>query len=169
MARKEKSELGKQEKFVDAYIETMNPQKAAEMAGYSHPHVMAYRVLNNPKVKEALKERRGEMMLRHGINPDAVLKEYARIAFSSLNDIFEIKNNTVVLKQNADLSLLSEVNETPTGLKIKLHDKKGALDALSRHLGLFEADNKQIGEALAVSLREQIEAGAKDAKAGGKK
>lgn len=162
--KKGTSDSAKQLLFIDAYIETMNPIESAKRAGYANAKNQAHRILANPTVQKALKERRGEMMLRHGINPDAVLKEYARIAFSSLSDIFEIKNSSILLKKDADVSLLSEVSETQYGLKIKLHDKKGALDALSKHLGLFEADNKQIGEGIANGIREQIEAGASAAK-----
>ena len=67
--------------------------------------------------------------------------------FADVRDVLEWDKDGVTLKDSAGLSedavrAVAEVSETAgvSGVKtvrIKLHDKKGALDSLARHLGLF--------------------------------
>jgi len=52
-----------------------------------------------------------------------------------------------------------EAGDTPATIekvKFKLYDKKGALDSLSRHLGLFEKDNAQRSEPVTKIIVETV-------------
>lgn len=75
-----------------------------------------------------------------------MIDEYARIAFSDMRRFVEWGPGGVTLKTSAemrhiDAACVAEVTETKTAtggtVKFKLHDKRAALDALSKHLGLF--------------------------------
>ena len=37
--------------------------------------------------------------------------------------------------------------------KVKMHDKGAAIDKLMRHLGMFEKDNKQVADGLAMLIQ----------------
>jgi len=97
-----------------------------------------------------------------------VLREYARIAFADIRKFTE-KNGDSGARQFKQLDDLSDdeaaaiVEFSTDGegrtAKIKLHDKKKALEALARHLGLFAARREQSRNpsASARELRELLE------------
>ena len=83
---------------------------------------------------------------RLGITPERVLEEYAHIAFADLGRIatwgadgrLEIKPSSEVGR--GDRAAISEIRRAgpgERGVHIKLYDKKAALDAIARHLGMF--------------------------------
>lgn len=98
---------------------------------------------------------------RNDISKDRVLQEYAKIAFASLEHYLEIDDDTgeafISLSGCTpdQLAALSEYtveaySEGRDGdareikrVKIKMTDKIRALDALSKHLGLFAKDNER--------------------------
>ncbi len=91
-----------------------------------------------------LQEKRGE---RTEITADRVLNEFAKIAFADLGDYMTWGPDGVTLKHkeeltDAQISVVAEATETVTefgrNLKLKLHDKIGALNALGKHLGMFK-------------------------------
>jgi phage terminase small subunit len=81
---------------------------------------------------------------RLGITAERVLQEYANIAFADLRHIVEWGPDGFVVKplkdiSDGDLAAISEyVPGTDSGhARVKLYDKKAALDAIARHLGMF--------------------------------
>jgi len=81
---------------------------------------------------------------RLGITADRVLLEYARIAFADLRHIVEWSDGALVIKSldeisDADAAAISEIvpGTDPGRSRVKLYDKKAALDAIARHLGMF--------------------------------
>lgn len=80
---------------------------------------------------------------RLGITPERVLQEYAHIAFADLRHIVEWKDGTFRIKP------LNEIGDDAAAIweivpgsdaghsRVKLYDKKAALDAIARHLGMF--------------------------------
>jgi hypothetical protein len=85
-----------------------------------------------------------ERAARLGITPDRVLVEYARIAFADLRHFVEWGPKGLEIKpagqlSDADVAAVSEiVPGTGSGhSRVKLYDKKAALDAIARHLGMF--------------------------------
>ena len=138
----------------------LNPEHAAIAAGYSpntarsHAWQWIKKVGNgeqNKKFKEHLYEayekaleKRLQKIEKRG---DEVVKEIERLGFSMITDFVNVSENGVVLKDFGKLSAdqiaaVKEVSQTVTkeGGKItfKLHDKRGALEMLMRHLGLFK-------------------------------
>jgi terminase small subunit-like protein len=82
---------------------------------------------------------------RVGVTPEKVLREYAHIAFADLRHIVELKDGELHVKgklRKADAAPISEVLAGNSGrgpVKVKLYDKKAALDVIARYLGMFGA------------------------------
>src|SRR6266851_3194490 len=82
---------------------------------------------------------------RLGITPDRVLREYRRIAFANLRHILNWDGTGMEVKPSKDLSdddvaAIAEIVEaaaTGKPYRIKLDDKKAALDAIARYLGML--------------------------------
>lgn len=84
-----------------------------------------------------------ERAARLGITPERILREYARIAFADLRRVAKWGRGGFSPKAPEDLSeedaaAISEIVGSESGTyRVKLYDKKAALDAIARHLGLF--------------------------------
>ena len=82
---------------------------------------------------------------RLGITADRVLREYRRIAFANLRHILEWNGEGMEVKPSKDLTdddvaAIAEIVEaaaTGKPYRVKLFDKKPALDAIARYLGML--------------------------------
>lgn len=140
----------KQQAFVAEYLVDLNATQAAIRAGYSAKTAeqQASRLLSHVKVAEAIAERMKERASRTEITQDRVLKEYARLAFFDPRKLFdstgrpkaihELDDDTAAVVAGLDVVNVgnAELGEGEV-LKFKLADKKGALDSVARHLGMF--------------------------------
>lgn len=96
-----------------------------------------------------------ERAARLGITPQRILQEWARIAFANLRPVADWGPGGISLKKaaalaEADAAAIAELVPAAGGqCRVKLHDKKAALEALARILGMFErpAAPRQEGEA----------------------
>jgi phage terminase small subunit len=86
-----------------------------------------------------------ERAARLGVTPERVLQEYARIAFADLGKLADWGPDGLVLKAperlgDADTAVISEITGAPgnKNYRVKLYDKKAALDVLARHLGMLD-------------------------------
>lgn len=159
----------KQLMFIQEYPIDLNGKKAAIRAGYSPKTAAktACLLLANPKIEEALHQVMAERAKRLQITADRVLEEYAKIGFADIKDFlsFETKEvlaghdekgnpvldyKTIVeLKPSGQVEgrVISEVSISRDGtLKFKLHDKKGALDMIGKHLGMFIDKHEHTGK-----------------------
>lgn len=136
----------REQKLVEEYLVDLRGKEAAMRAGYrpSTAHC-SFKMLRRPHVAAAIAEAMAARARRTQITADRVLREYARIAFADIRS-FTTKETggERSLKAVADLSddeaaAVSEIAPVGkgNGVKLKLHDKKHALDAIARHLGLF--------------------------------
>ncbi len=88
-----------------------------------------------------------------GATSERVLAEYVALAFSDLRRLVDWGPDGVVLRPAAEISAedartVAEVSETSAGSRrVKLHDKRGALDSLARCLGLFVDRHELTGAA----------------------
>ena len=81
---------------------------------------------------------------RLGVTIDRVLREYAHIAFADLRNIVELDTDGVLHVKDhltkANAAAIAEIGTGAAGkgpVRVKLYDKKAALDAIARHLGMF--------------------------------
>jgi phage terminase small subunit len=145
----------KQQRFVDEYLVDLNATQAAIRAGYSRR--AAYSIgeenLKKPEIARAVAEAQAARAERVHIKADDVLRELARIAFSDIraffNDDGSLKRpHELGADQAAALASLESVEEfagkgddrklVGYTRKVKLWEKRGALELAMRHLGMFK-------------------------------
>jgi phage terminase small subunit len=134
----------RQKRFVHEYLIDLNATHAAIRAGYSKKtaDVQGPRLLGNVGVQTAIAAGKKKLTDKLDVTAERVVAEYAKLAYSDITEFAEWETSSVKLKSSSDLSrqqtaAIQEISNTPNGVKIKLHDKKGALDSLSRYLGIF--------------------------------
>lgn len=149
----------KQQLFVHEYLVDLNAKQAAIRAGYSAKTAeqQASRLLSNVKVQDAVQEAMNERSKRTEITVDRVLQEYAKIGFFDARKLFDDNGKPLEISNLDDSTAAAlvglEVFEEYNGYgedrefagytkKYKLADKKGALDSIARHLGMFVDTNK---------------------------
>ncbi|MEW7854788.1 terminase small subunit [Pseudomonas chlororaphis] len=140
----------KQQRFVDEYLKDLNGTQAAIRAGYSAKSaaVIAAENLIKPNVQVAISEGMQQRSSRTGITADRVLQELGRLAFldirkaynadGSLKPVHELDDDTAAAIAGMDVAEIGS-GEDVIGFvkKIKLSDKKGALELVMRHLGML--------------------------------
>lgn len=145
----------KQQRFVDEYLASGKSSEAARRAGYAagSPNAAAARLLRHPLVKAALAAERQKLAERAQIDGARVLAEYGRIAFASVADLLDWGPEGVRLKPgilDADLAaavleLTLAADGAPGNVRIKMQPKLQALEALGKHLGLWEKSARGMG------------------------
>lgn len=134
------SSLSDQEQsFINEFLLDFDATKAAGRAGYQSDYAAGRKHLMNPVIRFVILCRQNELRDLSQVTAQAVLNEYAKIAFADIGNFVEFDNNTVTLKDSSgvDTSMISEVQSTQHGVKIKLHNKQTALEALGKSLGMF--------------------------------
>ena len=145
----------KQQRFIEEYLIDLNATQAARRAGYSEKTArnIACENLAKPDIQEAIAQAMAKRAERTQVTADRVVEEFAKIGFANSCDFFDWGPDGITVKGKADLTpeqqaAVAEVSQTTTKdggtVKIKLHDKRGALDSLARHLGMFK-DNLNVG------------------------
>lgn len=155
----------KQQRFVDEYLIDLNATQAAIRAGYSQKTArsISNENLTKPDIQAAIEKGMKDRSGRVEITQDMVLKELAKIGFSDIRKVVRWGETQVRMVDGEDdgpedmvpyhgLALIdsteiddntagaiAEVSQGKEGLKVKLHDKKGALVDIGRHLGMFAA------------------------------
>ncbi|MBN7822180.1 terminase small subunit [Bowmanella yangjiangensis] len=152
----------KQRRFVDEYLIDLNATQAAIRAKYSARTAASIgeENLRKPEIAEAIHQRMKDREKRTEITQDMVLRELAKIGFSDIRkavkwgetelrvsegeegDLMPYHGLSLVGSDQIDddtAAAISEVSEGREGLKVKFHDKKGALVEIARHLGMFTA------------------------------
>lgn len=157
MAGRKKDHLtAKQQRFVEEYLIDLNATQAAIRAGYSKKTAGAIGVenLKKPLIATAISEGRKKQAERTEITADKVLAELALLGFANMEDYIRITKegepyidlSELTREQAAAISEVAiddyvekrgknarEVRK----VRIKFHDKKGALVEIGKHLGMF--------------------------------
>ena len=98
-----------------------------------------------PQVAEAIQAAQEARSNRTEITADRVLEELAKVGFANAGDYFDWGPDGITVKNKADLTpeqqaAVAEISETITQsggtVRIKLHDKIGALEKIGKHLGM---------------------------------
>ena len=142
----ESAELHPREaRFVEEYVIDLNATQAAIRAGYSERSAgqRGYELLRKPHIAAAIKAAMKERSARTGITADRVIQELALLGFADMGDFAQWDRGYVTLNNSTSLDetkrrAVIEVSENRNGVKIKLGDKKGALDLLGKHLGIYD-------------------------------
>lgn len=143
----------RQLRFIEEYLVDTNATRAAMAAGYAESGISAvgYRLLRSPSVRAELAKRRANRSHKLDISAERVLLEYMRIAFLDPAILFDDETGEIkpvneqpedVRRAIKEMTFETDKDGNPR-ITVKLSDKQRALDALAKHLGLFEADNTQ--------------------------
>ncbi len=164
----------REERFVAEYLKELN-QTEAYMRAFNTTHrgtarSQASLMMSRPNVQVAIEQARRRDIQIAGLDRVRILRELTAVA---LVDIRQTFNDDGTLKKPSEWddataaavgSLeVTELTDSMSGAvvghlkKLKLWPKMDALDKAMRHLGLFELDNKQVGEASQIS-REDLDA-----------
>jgi len=142
----------RQTAFIDHYVVCRNATEAAELAGYSKKTVkqQGSRLLSDVDIKAEIQKRLNTVSINTNVTAERVINELAKIAFANSKSFFvwDAESNSLVPAEDMtddDAAAVASVEQTITenggSIKMKLHDKMKALEMLSRHLQLFEADS----------------------------
>lgn len=159
----------KQAAFVREYLVDLNATQAAIRAGYSARTAAAvgFENLRKPKIALEVEKAQADRAERTQVTADRVLAELAKLAFANLGDYFRLASghdpvidlSTATRDQLAALTEIT-VDDYTDGrgedardvrrIRIKMADKRGALELLGRHLGLWDAkaDDPESANAL---------------------
>jgi phage terminase small subunit len=140
----------KQARFVEEYLLDLNGKQAAIRAGYSPKtaEVQGSRLLGHPNVQAAVDAAMQTRSRRTEVTADRVVAELAKIAFADMRDFWPTEGDTLDLSR-LDQDRTAAIEEVIIDeaidsagtlhrrIRVKLHDKLGALTRLARHLGMF--------------------------------
>ena len=166
-----KAQLYKYRSFVRHYFGDClhNATQAAIAAGYSRRsgRQRGAELLANRVVLSLLEEFERTQLAKFHVRKDKVLSELARLGFSNMADYITVENgearidlSRMTVEQAAAIQEIT-VEETGEGkgeerravirTKLKLANKREALELLGRHLKLFENEGQQ-GAGVAVII-----------------
>ena len=159
----------KQRRFVAEYCIDFNATQAAIRAKYSAKTAsrIGPELLGKTCVAEAIQRKVQRLNARTEITAERTLREYARIAYADMRSFMTWGPDGVRLINSLDLDdddavCVAEVSETTTkdggSIRLKLHDKKGALDFLAKRLELAKDEMadavRETGQGLTALLRQ---------------
>jgi hypothetical protein len=113
---------------------------------------------HRPGVRAAYEMALAEVAERAKVSRERVLAEYRAIAMADISDIATVTDEGTVKIEDFStlpretLAAIKRIRETKHGIDIELHDKRGALADLARHLGLFSDDDQAARQAVGVQL-----------------
>lgn len=153
---------GKRKLFVQEYLIDLNATQAAIRAGYSEKtaYSQGQRLLKDVEIQSAISEAMQKRSERTEITQDRVLQELAKIGFADIRKAVTWGRSPIDQEsENAEpnglgvypvelvpsnevdddtAAAITEVSLTRTGVKIKMADKRAALETLLKHLAAQE-------------------------------
>jgi phage terminase small subunit len=171
---KEASKLTeKQKRFADEYLIDLNATAAYKRAGYAGKGktagVNAARMLVNARTAAYIASKQVILQEKTGITQERVLAEYAKLAFLDPRKFYNAAGNLIPIHLLDDDTAAAlggmDVTASSDGQggvdytkKIKIIDKKGALDSIARTLGMFQdkVDATISGDVTITSIKRTI-------------
>ena len=141
----------KQERFVAEYLIDLNATQAAIRAGYSEKTAdkQGSQLLGKTSIAQAIAAAKSKRDKRTGITQDKVVAELAKLGFYDIRKAVRwgvkpefigddaIYPVEMIASEDMDddtAAAVSEVSLTAQGVKIKMADKRAALETLLRHV-----------------------------------
>lgn len=149
----------RQQKFIEEYLLSGNASDAARKAGYSEK--TAYSIgeenLRKPEIAAAIKKAHDLRKEKFKLDEDTILKSLIDIAFFDPMDVIEQKNGSFIFKKEISKAIMKGANFTiypeyqnkedkknkiiRARLSLQSGDRKGALELLGQHIGMWGAKN----------------------------
>ncbi len=169
----------KRERFCQEYLKDFCGKAAAIRAGYSPKTAanIAWQILNEDKEAQArIKELTEAATKKAGIEAEDVIREIAKLAFSSLENFVTITDDgsAYVDLRRATSDQMAALTEITTDtyvdghgeaarevkkVKIKIADKMRALEKLGLRFGLWKSDAGQVADSIAQAIAQIQERG----------
>jgi phage terminase small subunit len=147
----------KQDSFCQKYIELGNASEAYRQsydASDMKPETVnrkAKELLDNGKIAARIEELKARQLRRHDVTIERVVEEYSKLAFLDIRKVFDEEGNLRPVHEldpdtaaaisgleiEKRISAIAGPDVQSHTHKIKLTDKKGALDSLAKYLGMF--------------------------------
>ena len=156
--------------FVEAYIANGgNATDAAKAAGYSERTARSQgaRLLTDVDIRGRVAVRAEETAKKYELTADLAARSiYQEITFDpaklyredgTLKDVTELDEDTRMALVSVEFEHVGDKDSPATVRKIKWASRHQAREHLMKHLGMFEADNKQRGGALSDLPRELVQ------------
>ena len=152
--------------FLREYLISRNATQAAVKAGYSEntARQQGQRLLTNVDIREAIRQEDERALAAARVTREGIIGELARVGFFDLRKAAQWGKGGIELKESDELdadtsaaiqSVESKPVEFGTQLKIKAHDKLGALKELAKIAGLYpdtKADKDATDEEAKASM-----------------
>lgn len=137
----------------DAYRTAYEPKRMRDKA----IHEEASKLLATPKVAQRVAQLRAPALRRAELSVESVIREVGRVSMSDLRRLLDENGNVLPPAQWDDdiaaaVSSIEFDKDTGRVARVKLWDKNASLGLAARHLGLFERDNAQRRENLAIQI-----------------
>ncbi len=143
-----------QQTFVTEYFVDFNQTKAAVRAGYSADYGRCGELMSLQAIADYISISRKVNELKLETTAEFVLEEFNKLAKVKASDLYDEHGNLIPPHKLPDwvAAAVSEVKQKTTPLingkemveyTYKLHSKVAALDALGKHTGIYERDNRQ--------------------------
>jgi phage terminase small subunit len=158
-------------RFADKYFETLNASLSAEYAGFSvdTARQQGWQLLQREDIQSYLSQLRAELEDKTSISQEKVLREVARIAFADIRKYYREDGELIPICDLEDdaaaaLASVETLEEKIPGTdivvgvnkKVKTYNKLDGLEKLARHLGLYDADNRQKAPEVPKSIQVNI-------------
>ena len=149
----------KQEKFCNEYLIDLNATQAAIRAGYSSKTAnrIATENLSKPVISQYIQEQRQKTAEKAEITRDKIVNEYAKLAFFDIRKILTVDGGLKDTTEWDDDSAAAiaglesyDEKEPDSGMvlgtvrKIKISDKRAALDSLCKVLGYNAPEKSEL-------------------------
>jgi phage terminase small subunit len=149
----------KQEKFCNEYLIDLNATQAAIRAGYSQKtaQVIGAENLTKPIISQYIQKQRQKTAEKAEITRDKIVNEYAKLAFFDIRKVLTIDGGLKDTTEWDDDSAAAiaglesyDEKEPDSGMvlgtvrKIKISDKRAALDSLCKVLGFNAPEKSEI-------------------------
>lgn len=149
-----------QKQFIVELLVDHDVPNAALRAGYKSAKY-GYDILKLPAAKRFLAQKREELEAKTMVTAERVLMEYARIAFFNPKHLYNEDSRLIPVQDLPDevAAAISEIHIDTKGdfqeiTKFKQVDKKGALDSLARHLGMFDGKSGLEGNGFTLIIHD---------------
>lgn len=147
-------------RFVEEYLIDLNATRAYMVAfpesSYDAARANSARLIARDNIQEAIAQGVKDRSARTQVTQDRVLLEIARLAFNDPRRAFDEAGNLLPVQQWPDevAAAISSIKikrvvegDVPVEVaEIKFWDKNSAIDKASKHLGMYEIDNRQKGQ-----------------------
>jgi phage terminase small subunit len=111
---------------------------------YNSATVMASRWMHESRVQDEINRLKAELYADALLDSNDIVQKYIDIAFADITDYANFSGRSVSLKDSdyVDGSIVQEVTQGKHGISIKLNDRMKALDWLTKHLNIANAEQK---------------------------